>query len=102
MTWLAACGGGAIVLIVIPGHFARAASLGLATGLLFADGDISAKLVGYGGLGPPGPATLLLSPAVGARALWSASPPADPRTAGRTPTRRTRTRPAGARRAPIR
>ena len=31
-------------------RFARAASLGMAAGLLFADGDISAKLVGYGGL----------------------------------------------------
>ena len=48
--WLAACAGGAVLLIAIPTRFARAASLGLAAGLLFADGDISAKLVGYGGL----------------------------------------------------
>jgi hypothetical protein len=47
--WLAACAGGAALLISIHWRFARAASLGLATGLLFADGDISAKLVGYGG-----------------------------------------------------
>ena len=47
--WLAACGGGAALLIAAPTRFARAASLGLAAGLLFADGDISAKLVGYGG-----------------------------------------------------
>ena len=47
--WLAACGGGAVLLIAIPTRFGRAASLGLAAGLLFADGDISAKLVGYGG-----------------------------------------------------
>src|SRR5580765_4721667 len=47
--WLAACGGGAVLLIAIPTRFGRAASLGLAAGLLFADGDVSAKLVGYGG-----------------------------------------------------
>src|SRR5512142_1464601 len=47
--WMAACGGGAVLLIAIPTRFARAASLGLAAGLLFADGDVSAKLVGYGG-----------------------------------------------------
>ena len=47
--WLAACGGGAVLLIGVPTRFARAASLGLAAGLLFADGDISAKLAGYGG-----------------------------------------------------
>ncbi len=47
--WLAACGGGAVLLIATPTRFARAASLGLAAGLLFADGDVSAKLVGYGG-----------------------------------------------------
>jgi hypothetical protein len=47
--WMAACGGGAALLMGIPTRFGRAASLGLAAGLLFADGDISAKLVGYGG-----------------------------------------------------
>ena len=49
VVWLAACAAGAALLVVMPGRFARAASLGLATGLLFADGDISAKLAGYGG-----------------------------------------------------
>ena len=49
VTWLAACGGGAALLIGIPTRLGRAASLGLAAGLLFADGDVSAKLVGYGG-----------------------------------------------------
>ena len=48
--WLAAGGGVAILLIVQPTRFGRAATLGLAAGLLFADGDISAKLIGYGGL----------------------------------------------------
>src|SRR5690242_4963279 len=49
IVWLAACGAGAALLIAIPTRFGRAASLGLAAGLLFADGDISAKLIGYGG-----------------------------------------------------
>jgi hypothetical protein len=48
--WLAAYGGAAL-LIARPARSGRAAaaSLGLATGLLF-DGDVSAQLVGYGGL----------------------------------------------------
>ncbi len=48
--WLAAYGGAAL-LVAIPARSGRAAaaSVGLATGLLF-DGDISAKLIGYGGL----------------------------------------------------
>ena len=59
--WLAACGGGAVLLIAIPTRFGRAASLGLAAGLLFADGDISAKLVGYGGLWLIALATLIVA-----------------------------------------
>ena len=47
--WLAACAGLAVLLIVQPTRFGRAATLGLAAGLLFADGDVSAKLIGYGG-----------------------------------------------------
>ena len=46
---LAACGAGAALLMTARVRIARAAALGLAAGLLFADGDISAKLVGYGG-----------------------------------------------------
>ena len=48
IVWLAACGAGAALLVVVHTHIARAASLGLATGLLFSIGDISAKLIGYG------------------------------------------------------
>ena len=48
--WLAVCGGAAILLILQPTRFGRAATLGLAAGLLFADGDTSAKLIGFGGL----------------------------------------------------
>jgi hypothetical protein len=70
--WLAACGGGAALLIAIPTHFARAASLGLATGLLFADGDVSAKLVGYGGLWLVALATLIVAYGIGTSVLQSA------------------------------
>lgn len=45
--WLAACGGSAVLLVAKPARVVPAASLGLAAGLLFADGDISAKLVGF-------------------------------------------------------
>jgi hypothetical protein len=70
--WLAACGGGAVVLIAVPTRFARAASLGLAAGLLFADGDISAKLVGYGGWWLVALTTLIVAYAVGTSVLqWA-------------------------------
>ena len=39
--WLAAAAGAAIALIAVRTRLARAAALGLAAGLLFADGDIS-------------------------------------------------------------
>jgi len=48
--WLAASAGAAVVLIVVHTRLSRAATLGLAAGLLFADGDISAKLVSSGGI----------------------------------------------------
>jgi drug/metabolite transporter (DMT)-like permease len=70
--WLAACGGAAVLLIAIPTRFARAASLGLAAGLLFADGDISAKVVGYGGWWLAALATLIVAYAVGTSVLqWA-------------------------------
>lgn len=50
VVWLAACAGGAAALIVVRLRLARAAALGLAAGLLFADGDVSAKLVSDGGI----------------------------------------------------
>jgi hypothetical protein len=67
--WLAACAGGAVLLIAMPTHFARAASLGLAAGLLFADGDISAKLVGYGGPWLVALASLIAAYAIGTRTM---------------------------------
>ena len=63
--WLAACGGAAALLIAVPTRFARAASLGLAAGLLFADGDISAKLAGYAGWWLVAIASLIVAYAVG-------------------------------------
>jgi hypothetical protein len=70
--WLAACGGGAALLIAEPTRLARAASLGLAAGLLFADGDISAKLVGYGGWWLVALATLIVAYATGTSVLqWA-------------------------------
>src|SRR3954465_8269396 len=49
VVWLGAGGVTASLLIAEPTRLARAASLGLAAGFLFADGDMSAKLVGYSG-----------------------------------------------------
>jgi hypothetical protein len=79
--WLAACGCGGVLLIVVPTRFARAASLGLAAGLLFADGDISAKLVGYGGWWLVALATLTVAYAAGTSVLQSAYQRGDALTA---------------------
>ena len=84
--WLAACGGGAALLIAIPTRFGRAASLGLAAGLLFADGDISAKLVGYGGLWLVAVGTLIVAYAVGTSVLQWAYQRGDALTAAGTAT----------------
>jgi hypothetical protein len=72
VVWLAAFGGGAVLLIAVPTRFGRAASLGLAAGLLFADGDISAKLVGYGGVWLAAVGTLIVAYAAGTSVLqWA-------------------------------
>ena len=84
--WLAACGGAAVLLIAIPTHFARAASLGLAAGLLFADGDVSAKLVGYGGWWLAVLASLIVAYAVGTSVLQWAYQRGDALTAAGTAT----------------
>jgi drug/metabolite transporter (DMT)-like permease len=84
--WLAACGGGAALLIAIPTRFGRAASLGLAAGLLFADGDISAKLVGYGGWWLLALLTLIVAYAVGTSVLQWAYQRGDALTAAGTAT----------------
>lgn len=84
--WLAACGAGAALLIAIPTRFGRAASLGLAAGLLFADGDISAKLIGYGGAWLLALLTLIVAYAVGTSVLQSAYQRGDALTAAGTAT----------------
>jgi hypothetical protein len=81
IVWLAACGGGAALLITARVRIARAAALGLAAGLLFADGDISAKLVGYGGLWLIAIATLIVAYAVGTSVLQVAYQQGDALTA---------------------
>jgi drug/metabolite transporter (DMT)-like permease len=67
--WLGACGGVATLLIAEPTHLARAASLGLAAGFLLADGDMSAKLVGYGGWWLVALVSLIVAYAVGTSVL---------------------------------
>jgi hypothetical protein len=48
--WLGACAAGAVGLSVVRLNVSHAALLGLAAGLLFSGGDISAKLVVHGGM----------------------------------------------------
>ncbi len=84
--WLAACAAGAALLVAVPGPLARAASLGLATGLLFADGDISAKLVGYGGVWLVAVIPLIVGYALGTSVLQSAYQRGDALTAAGTAT----------------
>jgi len=81
VVWLAACGAGAALLIVLRTGFARAASLGLAAGLLFADGDVSAKLVGYGGFWLIAIVPLIIGYGVGTSVLQSAYQRGDALTA---------------------
>ena len=50
LVWLGASAGIAAVLVFVHLRGSRAAALGLAAGLLFADGDISAKLISSGGI----------------------------------------------------
>jgi hypothetical protein len=86
IVWLAACAGGAIFLIIVPLRYARAASLGLAAGLLFADGDISAKLVGYGGLWLVAIVSLIIAYGAGTSVLQAAYQRGDALTAAGTAT----------------
>jgi hypothetical protein len=48
--WLTASAAAAVTLMLARTNLARAAQLGLAAGLLFANGDVSAKLVSFGGI----------------------------------------------------
>jgi threonine/homoserine efflux transporter RhtA len=86
IVWLAACGAAAAILILVPTHFGRAASLGLATGLLFAIGDISAKLIGYGGAWLIALVSLIIGYGLGTSVLQSAYQKGDALTAAGTAT----------------
>lgn len=84
--WLAAAAGVAVFLMVQPTQSARAASLGLASGLLLSDGDISAKLIGYGGPWLIALVSLVVAYAVGSIVLQSAYQRGDALTAAGTST----------------
>ncbi len=75
-----------IVIVVMRTHFSRAASLGLAAGLLFADGDVSAKLIGYGGAWLAALVTLIAGYGIGTSVLQSAYQQGDALTAAGTAT----------------
>jgi len=84
--WLAAAAGAAAFLIVRPTRSARAASLGLASGLLLADGDISAKLIGYRGPWLIALVSLIVAYSIGSIVLQSAYQRGDALTAAGTST----------------
>lgn len=94
--WLAACGGLAFLLIVQPTRFGRAATLGLAAGLLFADGDVSAKLIGYGGLWLLALVPLIIAYGTGTSVLQTAYQRGDALTAAGMATMVTNAVPIGA------
>ncbi|HZS25291.1 MAG TPA: hypothetical protein VFA30_09935 [Gaiellaceae bacterium] len=79
--WLAACAGGAAVLVAARLPLARAAALGLAAGLLFAGGDISVKLVVHGGLWLVAAASLIVFYGAGTLRLQAAFQQGDALTA---------------------
>lgn len=72
LLWLGATAAGAAFLISAHTRLPRAASLGLAAGLLFAAGDISTKVVVQGGLWLVAIVSLLACYATGTSALQSA------------------------------
>jgi tellurite resistance protein TehA-like permease len=84
--WLAAAAGVAAFLIVRPTRSARAASLGLASGLLLSDGDISAKLIGYRGPWLIALVSLIAAYSIGSIVLQSAYQRGDALTAAGTST----------------
>ena len=84
--WLAAAAGAAVFLIVQPTRSARAASLGLASGLLLSDGDISAKLIGYSGPWLIALVSLIVAYSIGSIVLQSAYQRGDALTAAGTST----------------
>jgi drug/metabolite transporter (DMT)-like permease len=86
IVWLAAAAGVAAFFIIRPTRSARAASLGLASGLLLSDGDISAKLIGYRGPWLIALASLIVAYSIGSIVLQSAYQRGDALTAAGTST----------------
>jgi drug/metabolite transporter (DMT)-like permease len=84
--WLAASAGVAAILIVVRIRLSRAAALGLAAGLLFADGDISAKLVSSGGIWLLALFSLVLCYAAGTSVLQAAFQHGSANFASRVPS----------------
>jgi hypothetical protein len=72
LLWLGASTAAALALARFGAGLARGASLGLAAGLLFAGGDISAKLVVYGGIWLIAVSTLIVCYALGTSVLQGA------------------------------
>lgn len=72
IVWLAACGGAAVALMVLRLGIAQAAQLGIAAGLLFATGDVSAKLVSFAGIWLVALLSLVVGYAVGTSVLQGA------------------------------
>jgi drug/metabolite transporter (DMT)-like permease len=71
--WLASCAGGAVIVTrVSSARFAPAARFGMAAGLLFAVGDISSKLVIYGGEWLAAIVSLIVGYALGTSTLQGA------------------------------
>lgn len=72
LLWLGASTAAALLLARFGAGLARGASLGLAAGLLFAGGDISAKLVVYGGIWLVAVGALIVCYALGTSVLQGA------------------------------
>jgi hypothetical protein len=70
--WLGAASAGAAILALLGGGLARGPALGLAAGLFFAGGDISAKLVVYGGIWLAALVTLVVCYSLGTSILQGA------------------------------
>jgi hypothetical protein len=70
--WLGCSAAGALTLARMGIGLARGPALGLAAGLLFAGGDISAKLVGYGGIWLVAALSLVVCYALGTSILQGA------------------------------
>jgi len=79
--WLGGSAATALLLARFGGGLARGPALGLAAGLLFAGGDISAKLVVYGGIWLTAAVTLIICYALGTSVLQGAFQHGDALTA---------------------